>query len=205
VRSSLKMTVQCSLKMTTSPTATKVCTLHFLKLSCQDVGAHIQCVAPTFTDNEDMEEDDEMQEDPEHAEETTAEEPDSSCFSFPVHEEPVYAVAASPTSNILASGGGDDLAYLWSPEPGTPPRRLSGHTDSVVYVGFSVDGKYLATGGLDGMVKIWDAATAAHIQGALATTHTPVVQSLQGGKHCLADNTGNLQNICMAASSEPGA
>ena len=32
---------------------------------------------------------------------------------------------------------------------------LEGHSDSVGSVAFSFDGKYLATGGLDGAVRVW--------------------------------------------------
>jgi WD40 repeat protein len=38
-------------------------------------------------------------------------------------------------------------------------RPLKGHTGTVFCLSFSPDGKRLATGGLDGTVKIWDVAT----------------------------------------------
>jgi len=34
-----------------------------------------------------------------------------------------------------------------------------GHTDSVVAVGFNINGQYAATGGMDGIIKIWDSDT----------------------------------------------
>jgi len=37
--------------------------------------------------------------------------------------------------------------------------ELTGHTDTVCSVGFSADGALLATGGLDGTVRVWDAAS----------------------------------------------
>lgn len=40
----------------------------------------------------------------------------------------------------------------------TAVATLGGHTDSVAAVGFSSDGTLCATGGLDGLVKVWDAA-----------------------------------------------
>ena len=38
-----------------------------------------------------------------------------------------------------------------------------GHTDTVVSVGFSFDGKYVATGSMDSTVMIWNAANGEHV------------------------------------------
>lgn len=40
---------------------------------------------------------------------------------------------------------------------GFPP--LAGHTDSIASLAFSHDGQLLASGGLDGIVNIWDSST----------------------------------------------
>jgi len=40
-----------------------------------------------------------------------------------------------------------------------PSFKLSGHTDTVSQISFSSDGKYLATGGMDAVCKIWNPLT----------------------------------------------
>jgi len=89
----------------------------------------------------------------------------------------------------VVTGGGDDVGTLWhvSVEKPTPEQAaamagsgaegglpvqpvsassvavatLGGHTDSVGAVSFSSDGLLCATGGLDGLVKVWDTETGS--------------------------------------------
>jgi len=84
------------------------------------------------------------------------------------HKESVLAVAVNPTDwHSAVTGGQDDVAVLWSFEEhpsGLKCKercRLEGHTDSVIQVGFSHDGAYVATGSYDGSVKIWSASNGA--------------------------------------------
>jgi ribosome assembly protein SQT1 len=63
------------------------------------------------------------------------------------------------------TGGEDDLAHIFCPLPPTPENplnsdtfpstALTGHTDSVVATGWSFDGEMVATGGMDGRVRVW--------------------------------------------------
>jgi len=86
--------------------------------------------------------------------------PNDSVAGFYGHTDAIYCVAINPVNeDMVATGGGDDKAYIWSATNGDRIHELLGHTDSVVAIGFSTNGKYLATGGMDGKVKIWDSET----------------------------------------------
>ncbi|KJE89409.1 hypothetical protein CAOG_00883 [Capsaspora owczarzaki ATCC 30864] len=87
---------------------------------------------------------------------------DDSAGGFTEHSEPIYSVAINPANpTMIGTGGGDDVAYLWSRSDGSVIHKFVGHTDSVASVGFNFDGTYFATGGLDGSVKVWNTVTGA--------------------------------------------
>lgn len=70
-----------------------------------------------------------------------------------------------PNPPLAVTGGQDDVAFVFCPLPPSQegawtretyaPVRLTGHTDSVVCASFSSDGDFVATGGLDGRVRVW--------------------------------------------------
>ncbi|KAI9311348.1 WD40-repeat-containing domain protein [Dichotomocladium elegans] len=85
---------------------------------------------------------------------------DDSVQGFFDHREPVYAIDMHPKEQtIIVSGGGDDKSYIWRNDTGEKLYELSGHTDSVTAVGFSVDGEYVASAGMDGKVRVWKSTT----------------------------------------------
>ncbi|XVF29932.1 hypothetical protein REPUB_Repub16aG0013500 [Reevesia pubescens] len=102
-------------------------------------------------DDEDLP-DAEDEDDSEHIEE-----PDDSIHIFTGHTGELYAVACSPTDPVLvATGGGDDKGFLWKIGHADWASQLRGHADSVSSLAFSSDGQLLASGGFDGVVKVWD-------------------------------------------------
>ncbi len=69
--------------------------------------------------------------------------------------------------------------------------RLRGHTDFVFSVSFSHDDRYLASGGDDKKVIIWDAESGGHADPALASCACDwvCVRALQDRKQGIEDMT----------------
>ncbi|MGV7224540.1 MAG: WD40 repeat domain-containing protein, partial [Nitrospinales bacterium] len=69
----------------------------------------------------------------------------------------VWAVAFNPVKNMLAAAGEDNIVRLWDlKDLKATPTPLEGHTDSVLSVVFSLDGKKLASGCRDTKIRLWD-------------------------------------------------
>ena len=111
-------------------------------------------------DGEDVPMDDDDEEmDPEEGQDFDPDEEivleDTSIQSFATHGKSVFAVAAHPSAPLAVSGGEDDAGYLWDTTTGESILKLDGHADSVVAVGFNHAGDMVATGGMDGRVRVW--------------------------------------------------
>ena len=80
---------------------------------------------------------------------------DTSILRFEAHSKSVFTIAAHPTQPLAVSGGEDDMGYLWDLTTGEKIQVLGGHSDSVNCVAFNSDGDLIATGGMDGKVRVW--------------------------------------------------
>ena len=102
------------------------------------------------------------------------------------HDAPVCAVAFSPTCRVLASAGSDDVVMLWSVPDGKRLATLP-HGVCVNAVAISSAG-ILASGGDEGLVKLWDIGTNAEklfaggagggAEGAVGSTHGAVLEPI---------------------------
>jgi WD40 repeat protein/tRNA A-37 threonylcarbamoyl transferase component Bud32 len=83
--------------------------------------------------------------------------------SFPCPKPPLRSVALSPNSRFLAvTVEREDIVHLYDIATGKE-LQLSGHRDFVSGVSFSPDGQTLATGSMDGTIRLWEIATGKQI------------------------------------------
>lgn len=106
----------------------------------------------------DEDDDEEVGEDNEMNEEETLEidMSNNSVTYFDKHTDSVFTVFQHPTLPLVCSGGGDDVAHLWTSHS-QPPKfagSLSGHTESVIAGSFTSDGKFLVTADMTGKVLV---------------------------------------------------
>jgi WD40 repeat protein len=90
------------------------------------------------------------------------------------HRGPIYSLAVSPDSTLLASGGGwfrlddrptDDYAIrLWDLATGKKLLQIEDHRGSVGGLRFSPDCKTLVSASQDHTVRLWDLATGTEIR-----------------------------------------
>ena len=104
------------------------------------------------------------------------------------HTDTVYSVAFSPDGSTLASGSTDTTIRLWNATTGEHIRTLMhykspndslsrGSAYRVFSVAFSPDGQTLASAGnsgFSGTVRLWDAATGAHIRTYFLSYHRSI-------------------------------
>ena len=77
----------------------------------------------------------------------------------------VLAVAYSPDGKTLASSGSSDgTIQLWEVKSGRHISTLKGHTDMVVTLAFSPDGKTLVSGSKDKTLRIWNTNTGGMLR-----------------------------------------
>jgi len=98
------------------------------------------------------------------------------------------AVAFSPDSQQLATGGRDSAVRLWDVRTSDNAAILAGHSDWISTVVYSPDGTVIASGGRDTNIWLWNVQTATslrliedHQAEVKAITFTPDGQYLVSG------------------------
>jgi hypothetical protein len=74
------------------------------------------------------------------------------------------ALAATPDTQRLASGGTDGMIRLWDVPSGQALRTLRGHTAAVSALAWRGDGNALLSGSRDGQLKYWDLQRGSEIK-----------------------------------------
>jgi len=80
-------------------------------------------------------------------------------LAFAEPKDAVFAVAFSPDGKLLAAGGADNVARVWSVDENKLAGELKGHSDWVLGVSFSADGKFLVTSSADRTSQVWEVGT----------------------------------------------
>jgi WD40 repeat protein len=78
---------------------------------------------------------------------------------FPSDDINVMAMAISPDSKLLATGGSDKIIRLWDMKTAKEVRKIEGHTGAVGFLSFTPDGKSIVSAARDNndrMISIWD-------------------------------------------------
>jgi WD40 repeat protein len=114
-------------------------------------------------------------------------------------EEVRFAIESPRGARVLTVGGNG--AALWNPAHPAEPELLFKPHGSVTAAAFSPDGKYVATGGTDRRIKIWNAETAlavAQLPGEHAAAITSASYSPRDGRLLLtasADGSARLWDV----------
>jgi WD40 repeat protein len=119
------------------------------------------------------------------------------------HGWDVTSVAFSPDGRLLASGscGGWGLGVcvrgeikLWDVASGSLVRTLTGHTDWVLSVAFSPDGRLLASGAAwpDTTIKLWEVATGREVRTLKGHTGSVFSVAFSPDGRLLASGSGYL-------------
>ena len=116
------------------------------------------------------------------------------------HNGPVLCCSWDVTGSLLVSGGMDEMLCLWEPNQQTSPiGRCSAHSDPIMGVAFSPDGYQVATGSIDGLIRIWDVRSS--LKRCLATIiddDNPVISSIDwspNGKFLITATMDNIVRI----------
>ncbi|NEP49097.1 MAG: WD40 repeat domain-containing protein [Moorea sp. SIO3C2] len=80
-------------------------------------------------------------------------------YTLAKHTGKIRAIAINPVNGTILASASRDGVRLWNLNTGKQIAWLTGHQDWVQSVAFSRDGRFLATGGFDRTINIWQANT----------------------------------------------
>ena len=98
----------------------------------------------------------------------------------------INEIAYSPDSKYLAVASGTEI-WLYDAQTGEELDLLTGHTDVVISIAFSLDSSVLTSGGSDGTIHLWDTATGTKTRtltehtGAITVAFSPDGNTLASG------------------------
>lgn len=76
--------------------------------------------------------------------------------------EAVYAASLNETGQQMLTGGADRVLRLWTTQ-GRLVRTFAGHKSAITSAHFSPDKRFVVSGSIDGVVKVWDLAAGNEV------------------------------------------
>ena len=98
--------------------------------------------------------------------------------AYPKMNGRIYSLQFNPEGSLFVVGASDATtgsARIYKTDDGTMLHELAGHKAGVFAVAFRPDGKQVATGGLDGVVRLFDVTTGQLVKEFSPVTITPSV------------------------------
>lgn len=96
-----------------------------------------------------------------------------------------YGVAFSPDGQQVVTTDGNPVR-IWDTSTGKTVRELVGHTNGVMGVAWSDNGKWIATGSHDATIRIWDPSTGKTVHELTGHTRLPRQVAFAPGSKLLA-------------------
>ena len=91
-------------------------------------------------------------------------------YRYSTGKSTTYAIAITPDSQIMVSGGNDRIITLRHLGTGKILRTLTGHTGSIYALCLSPDGQILVSGGRDTSLKVWNLHAASNYNSTSPTS-----------------------------------
>jgi WD40 repeat protein len=89
------------------------------------------------------------------------------------HQKQITRLTFFGKNGLFFTSGGDGVAKLWNIDNGGNQRNFAGATDYLFAVGASADGKLVATGGEEGVLRIYNGDNASLIKAAYPPGEEP--------------------------------
>lgn len=65
-------------------------------------------------------------------------------------------MSQNPYNAVMGLGHSNGIVSMWTPNSSVPVVKVLAHSAPLTSISFEVQGKYMATSGLDGRLKLWD-------------------------------------------------
>jgi serine/threonine protein kinase len=99
-------------------------------------------------------------------------------YTYRKHSDWIYALAWSPDSTSIASGGRDKVIHVWEAGSGKTVAEYKGHSKRVSCIAWAASGGLIASAGKDNTVHIWQASSPTNSAVNIYRGHTNSVNAI---------------------------